>query len=686
MSRKSGKPARRSRIVPPAPPAAPPAATRRTIALVLLVFVVLFTSLQVFRYTRTSATWDEPVHLTAGYVALAHGDFRVEPSHPPFMREWAALPVLLTQHADTGTAEIDRTPVRQWFDRGYDFARRFLYVKNDADRLLYRARFMIVIWGAVLGLLVFAWTYEWLGFPSAVAALAFYTFEPNLVAHAALVTTDFGVTCFMFGAVYFLWRTSRHFTAANVAGTAACVALAAITKFSAVLLAPIGAVLVLVALATRSEMTRRRAAILVAATAGVTLVAIWAAYGFRYRPSPSATWLMTRDAIPNTARVPWLAAIVSWVDAHHLLPNAYSQGFLLSQASARILPAFLRGTIRAGGWWYYFPVAFILKTPVSLLALTAGGLLLLVSRRRKFDGLTTTFLVVPPIVYLAAAMASGINLGVRHILPVYPFVILIAAGAARELAAHRRPMARVAIAVLAVAWGGEFVRAYPHPLTFFNVLAGGPKNGFRYLADSNLGWGSNLKPLKRWMDRHDVRHINLAYFGTADPAYYGIEATYLPGSAMYLDDHITRPKLPGYVAISPTVLDGVYLPPWWRAFYAGFRTETPVAVVGNSLRVYWVNTWPEPPPEVRDDPQALLVLADGLVDGLNWPERAAEHYREVLRREPRNSAAWNGLGVAFTRTGRLRDAADCFRRASELAPGDPTPRRNLDAVLGHLAR
>ena len=664
--------------------AAPPPVSRRTFALVLLTFVVLFTSLRVFRYTRTSATWDEPVHLTAGYVALAHGDFRVDPSHPPFMREWAALPLLLMPHVDPGTSEIDHTSVRQWFERGYDFARRFLYVQNDADRLLYRARFMIVIWGVVLGVLLFAWTYEWLGFASAIVVLAFYTFEPNLVAHSALVTTDFGVTCFMFGAVYFLWRASRHFTTSNVLGAAGFVALAAITKFSAVLLAPIGAVLLLIALATDCAMTSRRAAMLVAASAGATVLAVWAAYGFRYRPAPSSGWVFTLDAIPNVASVPWLAAAVAWVDAHHLLPNAYSEGFLFSQASVRILPAFLDGTIKPGGWWYYFPVAFVLKTPVSLLVLGAGGLALLASRRRRFDGLTTAFVVVPPVVYLAAAMTSGINIGVRHILPVYPFVLLVAAAAMRELAAHRRPLARVAIAVLALAWAGEFVRAYPYPLAFFNVLAGGPKNGFRHLADSNLGWGSNLKPLKQWMDRHDVRDINLAYFGSADPAYYGIQATYLPGSATYLEDHIARPKLPGYVAISPTVLDGVYLPSWWRAFYAGFRTQAPAAVVGNSLRVYWVDTWPDPPPEVREDPQALLVLADGLVDGLHWPERAAEHYREVLRRVPASSAAWNGLGVALTRTGHLREAAECFRRATELTPGDPTPRRNLEAVLRHI--
>ena len=659
----------------------------RITALVLIVFLTAFTSLRVLRYTQKSATWDEPIHLTAGYVALVDRDFRVEPSHPPFMREWAAIPAAFIARQRPDTTEIDRSQVTPWLTATYDFARRFLYVQNDADRLLYPARFMVLLWGCVLGVLLFAWTYEWRGPLAAVLVLGFYTLEPNLVSHSALVTTDFGVTCFIFAAVYFLWRASRTFTAWNVVGVAAAVALAAITKFSSVLLAPILLLLMAVAIGRRTEMTWRRAGVLLGVIAAATVFAIWAVYGFRYRPSASPTWLFTLAALPNLASVPVLATVVGWIDAHHLLPNAYSVGFLFSQASVRQLPAFMAGTIRPGGWWYYFPFAFALKTPVSLLVLFAIGFVLLVRGKRRPRSMPTgAFILLPIAVYVAVAMASGINIGVRHILPVYPFVLMAAAAAAETMWTHREKAVRVGLAVLLVAWVGEFARAYPHTLTFFNTFAGGPKNGYRYLADSNLGWGGNLKLLKRWMDRRGVREINLAYFGSADPAYYKINATYLPGSATYLDDQIMRPKLPGYVAISATVLDGVYLPPWWRIFYGGFYDREPVAVVGNSLRVYWVDSWPEPPLGLRTDPEALTVLGDGLMEGLDWPERAIRFYSDAIRNAPNNGPAWNGLGVALSRVGRLDEAAASFERASALLPGDPNPRQNLFAVRRQLAR
>lgn len=657
----------------------------RRIALAFLIFVIVFTTLRVLRYRQTSATWDEPIHLTAGYAAIAHRDFRVEPGHPPFMREWAALPLLVTPHRDLDTTEIDRTAVPAWVQHAYDVARRFLYTENDADLLLYRARFMVVLWGLALGALLFAWAYEWLGFTAAATVLAFYTFEPNLSAHAALVTTDFGVTCFMFGAVYFLWRLCRRFTPAGVVALALCVALAAITKYSSVVLAPILVLLAVVAVRRRTELTWRRATIVLAAVAATTLLAVWAAYGFRYRPSASAEWLFSVSAIPGADTMPRLAAMIGWVDAHRLLPNAYSEGFLLSVASIRELPAFMAGEIRLGGWWYYFPVAFVLKTPVALLALFAGGVITMLRRRRRDATLAATFVLVPVAAYLLVAMVSGINVGIRHILPVYPFVLLVATAAMRELYERRRSVARVAAACVVVAWAAEFARAYPDTLSFFNVLAGGPKNGYRYLADSNLGWGANLKPLKRWMDRHGVREINLAYFGSADPQYYHIDATYLPGSATYLVDRVGRPRLPGYVAISPTILDGVYLLPSWRIFYAGFREREPAAIIGHSIRVYWVETWPEAPAAFRTDPVALTSLGDGLLT-MEWPEHAIGYYRDALARDPRNGEGWNSLGVAFTRTGHYRQAAQSFARARDLLPGNPTPRRNLAAVLPYVTR
>ena len=282
-------------------------------------------------------------------------------------------------------------------------------------------------------------------------------------------------------------------------------------------------------------------------------------------------------------------------------------------------------------------------------------------------------------------MTSGVNIGVRHILPIYPFVVLIGSAAAARLVAARAPIARAALAVLAIVSVGERALASPRPLTFFNTLAGGPQNGFRHLTDSNLGWGSNLKALKEWMNLHGVEQVNLAYFGSADPGYYGITATYLPGSPTFTLGAVKRPELPGYVAISGTVLNGVYLEPRWRLFYKAFWDRTPAAVIGNSMRVYWVERWPEAPLDGADL-ATHVSLADALLMGMRWPEHAARHYEVYLRAHPDDPAVLTRMGVALAESGRPADSIAVLTRVTELAPGDANARRNLEEVRRRFVR
>jgi hypothetical protein len=678
-----GRTSRRRGSLPPQ--AQEPVTVRnRTIVLVLVTFAIAFSTLSVVRYTQKSATWDEPIHLTAGYMALVHGDYRVDTSHPPFVRMWSALPLLALNPAGGDPAAIDDTPPLEWFNEGYRFAHQFLYRDNDADRLLNAARFMVVILGVLLGILIFSWLYEWLGFLPAVIALAFYTLEPNLSAHAALVTTDFGIACFMFGAIYFLWRACRRFTAWNISGVLLFTALAATTKFSAIVLAPVVIILLGIAVLQSSEVSIRRAAAVVALLAVTTVAAIWAAYGFRHAPSETAAWTLHVQDTMFGQRAPLLSNLVAWADNRRLLPNAFLQGFLFNHTSVQGWPSYLAGSHSTSGWWYYFPYAFALKTPVALLVLFGTGLVLYVRKRRELGPMSEAFVVIPASVYLAVAMYSGINIGVRHILPVYPFALLIAAAGVKHLIALRTRTARVGLAGLAVVWIVEFTHVYPDNLAFFNVLGGGPQRGFRHLADSNVGWGGNLKLLKRWMDDAGVSHINLAYFGSADPTYYGIDATYLPGSPTFTVDFVRRPQLPGYVAISSTVLAGPYLEPRWRLFYSGFWDDLPVTVIGKSIRVYWVDEWPESAVSARDV-DTHLSLADALLLGMEWPEHAIRHYREYLERRPLDVSAWSRLGIAFTQTGRMHEAIDVFARVVDLAPDDERARFNLAEVQRRAA-
>jgi len=599
-------------------------------ASVLAGFAILFSILTVSSYTKKSATWDEPHHLTAGYTALKLGDYRLDPENPPLLRKWVALPLLFTDNVTLDTSS------RYWRDGPQlAFSHQFLYVDNDADRLLYRARFMNVLLGIVLGIVLFAWARELFGFKVATVVLALYAFEPNILAHSRLTTTDIAVTLGYLGVAYFSWRTARRLTFANLIGLAIFFALAQVVKFSAVLLGPIVVLLLLVpvlhrqpwpyALRASGQIATRARRALVAGCVLLLLVlaayfAVWSAYGFRHATAvgdDGAVMEYAKDS--RMARVsPRLREVMAWADRTHLLPEAYAQGFLLGQGKAAKRNAFLFGQYSDEGWWYYFPLAFLIKTPITLLLLFVWGSVLALGgawlRRPPPSGAhehgareaptrdaqTSTarefrvrlpdnagwFIAVPPTIYFVVAMLSHLNIGLRHVLPVYPFVFLLAGVGAGFLL---RGKLRFVLAGLGVLLLVEFAIVCPDYLAAFNLAVGGPARGHRYFAASNIDWGQDLKGLQRWMQANEVGEINLAYHGMADPTYYRMHCTYLPGSPLFALDRIANPKLPGRVAISVTNLHGVYFPQRARTFYAPLLNREPEAIIGHSIFVYRVN-------------------------------------------------------------------------------------------------
>jgi hypothetical protein len=255
------------------------------------------------------------------------------------------------------------------------------------------------------------------------------------------------------------------------------------------------------------------------------------------------------EQAPLAGTVPGIAQVTGWIDKRHLLPNFFTEGFLMfAQSMKPPNHTFLAGAYSTEGWWYYFPIAFLIKTPIPFIALFVIGLFAWMQRMHEFGWMNEIFIMLPVAIYLVAAVTNTHQVGLRHILPVYPFVLLISVAGAMGLC--RRVAGRMALAGLMVFWLIVFARVYPHTLTFFNQFVGGPRNGYKYLADSNIDWGQGLKLLKQWMDRQGVSQIGLAYFGTADPTYYGIDYTQLPAATPSFElpsiaRRWVRPQLPG---------------------------------------------------------------------------------------------------------------------------------------------
>ena len=544
-------------------------------AIALGAFAIVFLALTVGSFTRKSATWDEPFPVTGGYAALKFGDYRWSADHPPLLKMWCALPLLATPDVKFDLATSAVTNNVDWmFFRQMQGAAQFLYQQNDAERILYRARFMNALLGVLLGVLVFCWARELFGFWPATATLVLYCFEPNILAHAGLATTDFGIACFLFGAVYFLWRTTRQFTTWNVVGLSAFVALAAVSKFSAILLGPILGVLLL------CRAWKKLPLLLLLAV--VAYAAIWTAYSFRYPVSARyGERLRLQDEKYIRDRVPTMTKVMSWVDDHRLLPNACTEGFLFNQAQMQQRSAFLAGHYSIKGWWFFFPAAFLIKTPIPLLLLCVTGLVLCVRRYKNLvsDGL---FLLLPPALFLGAAMAARINIGLRHILPVYPFVILLAGMAVAQAQSRFR---RIAVCALLAVAATEALLVFPDYLAYFNSFVGGSCNGYKYLVDSNLDWGQDLKGLKPWLDRHNTNAepVHLSYFGTAQPSYYRIQATRLPGYHDFFTQADLVPWRAGIYCISATSLQCVYnsFPGQWSAQHEQLYQQT-----GSNIAVF----------------------------------------------------------------------------------------------------
>ncbi len=639
------------------------------------VCVAVFAGLTVHSYTQKSATFDEPLHLLAGYAAVQAGDFRVDPTHPPLGRMWAALPLLVVEEPELGLEQVDAMRGRDWLQRNTQASRQFMFADNDGERLLYLARGMVVALGIALGLLLYRWSRQWSGDAAGIAVVAAYVLTPSFLAHSALVTTDVPITVAMTAAVYAAWRFVQRPSLGWLIALGLATGAAAATKFSGVLLAPMLCVLLGVAAWSPASPVRwRHVAGALLAVAAMSWLVVWAAYGFRFAPSATSTWLFHADRVPAVQQHfgGWLS-LATWVDQHRLLPNAFTHGALLADASVVQIPAYLAGSYSESGWWYYFPIAFLVKAPVVfvLLALSGLGLTILSVVRRPLSHLDAWFVVVPVLVIGAAAVMSGINIGVRHILPIYPFLLLALGRMVATIVASPRPWLRWTLAAGAIFWAVQVGRAHPHHLAYFSAAIGGAHNGGAYLADSNLDWGQDLKALKGWMDAQHVTHINLAYFGTADPAYYGIEWTPLPGSGLGIAGQ--RPQLPGYVAISATMQSGVYLPRRWRLFLGGFGGMTPLATIGRTIRVYWVDRWPEAPPPSEWTP-ARLAAARGLADSLSewgWFDHAATHYRRYLAQRPDDLPALAGLASALVNSGQGPEALAVVAAARARLPAHP---------------
>ncbi|MBN2371502.1 MAG: hypothetical protein JXO72_13555 [Vicinamibacteria bacterium] len=573
---------------------------RLLVAAAACACLAIYASLAISSLMRMSGTYDEVIHLPPGYMSLTLADHRLNPDHPPFLRRLAAWPLLfMNVHY-----RLDDVAWRE--HHPWEFGRRFLYRWNDAGALLLRGRLVVVGLGCLLGLSIFLWTRRHFGTTSGLCGLWLFAFSPSLLAHGSLVTNDLAVSLFLFGSVAAWERVFERVTWSRLALAALVSGCAFATKFSGAALVGLAGVPALrlalsnaplpvagfrlgssAAVIVKTRFARILVVIALAVFAAIVSAAvIWASYGFN---SPTAAEPAVNASFDRSLVVPENRVVAGGfrvAERLSLLPEAYLYGFQRFMAHTRTRPAFLMGRTSETGWWYYFPLTLLFKTPLPLLTLALAAVPL--ALRRPRSARAEWFLWWPPVIYLLISMSRSINIGHRHVLPVLPFLIVAAGRACGWTLSCRNRRARwVAVALL--AWhAASTLRAHPHYLAYFNELAGGPEKGHRLLVDSNLDWGQDLPGLRDFLRARGIRRIKFSYFGTAEPDAYGIDAVFLPSYPRRPRE--IRDVRPGdYVAISATTLQGLYVPPEAQPLMERFRARRPLAVIGHTISVYRVN-------------------------------------------------------------------------------------------------
>lgn len=510
--------------------------------------------------THKSNTFDEMTHLTAGYACLKTGDFRFDPESGNLPKRWAAIPLLFMDMNFPQPAKHaqDWDPYRNFF---YD-------LENDADTMLFCGRAMIALLSVVLGLVVFLWSKSIFGETGGLISLALYAFSPTMLAHAGLVTSDMAAALFFTAATWALWRAMRVLTVWSVTLAAILVGCLIVSKISGVLIVYVAGFLFIIRLIWGGPINagffRARPIAgfwkggiwvliaMVTAALGVVCV-IWAFYGFRYWAAPpgSADWpehVMLAEQGTGPAQ-----DAVDFLNKHKLLPESFLLGCSDVAAGAGGREAFLNNRYSINGWWWFFPFCFAAKTPLVLFAILGLSGVAMIKARDSDLVYKALGLLALIAVYGAFAMASNLNIGHRHILPVYPALFILAGAAANMKQAFFPALACVFV------FAAQSLMAWPHYLAYFNIAAGGSSQGYRQLVDSSLDWGQDLPALAAWFAENKPHQnkisVYLTYFGTARPSHFGIKARMLPPVSALTKD--LAPLVPGWYCISATYLQQI---------------------------------------------------------------------------------------------------------------------------------
>jgi len=588
--------------------------------LLVLVFI-----LALFSMKDDSLTMDEVAHLPAGYSYLTQKDMRLNPEHPPLLKDLAAFPLLFIQ-------EI-RFPyeIKDWqedINGQWGFGYHFLYhMGNPTEKMIFWARIPMILLLCLLGFYIFRFAKEFFGKGAALLALFFFAFSPTFLAHGRLVTTDVGAAFGVVFATFYFLKALKSPSKKNILLAGFALGIAELLKFSLILLIPffflVSLFWWLLKLGKGKEIIKVLLAILI-----LYLIVVWLVYFYHTLNYPPQRQLRDTQFLLSSfsggplslekaclkfgsllelSRCP--AEIVIWASDKPILRSLahYGLGLLMvfQRASGGHTTYFL-GEVSASGWKTYFPFVYIIKEPLAFHLLTLIVLLYLAYLvKRPFwkeaiprlkECLKKHFvafcLFLWLIIYWATSIKSSLNIGVRHLLPVFPFTfILVGVGTTYWLKKSYLKIKYLILGFLLLWQAISVLSTYPHFLAYANEIIGGPDHLYLYTVDSNLDWGQDLKRLEKWVNKKGIEKIYVDYFGGGDAKFY-LKERFLPWSGTKKPEEFEKGN---YLAVSATFLQGgrgLPVPgfdqPWGHYLWL-LKYEPPVAKIGYSIFVYYID-------------------------------------------------------------------------------------------------
>jgi hypothetical protein len=620
---------------------------------VLAALVVIMLAQMWASAHRLSVTSDEADHLHAGYRYLQCGDFGWNPEHPPLVKMVAALPLLAMNVKDPIPSPCGMTNTKM-----VDFQVGHHFVFANSESLLMAGRMAASIFAVLL--LVTAWFFarSMFGLPAAVIVGVLIAFEPNLLAHGSLVMTDVPAALGFLLAVYacyaYLSRPDR--VGLIVLGLATGIALC--LKHSAVLLAVILPALVVADALLASNTQRLRTLwqnlIALLPVAVIALIVLWGAYAFRYasRPDQARPWTSAQLA---SAHGIVATRVITAVARGRLLPQAYLIGLqdVLAESDEG-KRMYLLGRIYPTGRWFYFPLAAAIKFTVpTLLLILASGFAVRFWRAHKREAV---FLLLPAAILLLSAMGYSINIGIRHVLPLWPFLIIFAAAGSWAIVRHRR-WPTVALVVLLVFHAASSLRAFPNYLSYSSDLWGGPANTYKYLSDSNVDMGQAFKMAHDYVAEARPGQCWVIQPYNETPNDYGMPCDDIFGKIPPL-------HFDGTLIVSSILVDGV-MSPFNRRSAGLFKDVLPKAKLGGSALFVYDGSFDLTPIVAAE----RLKLATSV--GPRDPQFAIAQASEVLTFDPNNAVAHAVLCYSHATLGENEVAEQHCNLALKLMRDDP---------------